>query len=113
MKLRKNHFFVDTSCDWEEAFPGIQRKIIGYDDQLMLVKVIFEKNIKAPTHSHPHSQSSYIESGRFEVTLGNEKRILSAGDGFIVPSNLTHSVISLEPGIIVDAFSPKRDDFLS
>jgi quercetin dioxygenase-like cupin family protein len=113
MDTLSKRFFYDSGSKWEEVWPGITRKIVGYDDRLMLVKVLFEKGAEAPAHDHPHSQSSYIESGIFEVTLGDEKMVLSAGDGFNVLPDLKHSVIAMEAGIIIDAFSPKREDFLS
>jgi len=113
MDIESKSFFYDSDSAWEEVWPGITRKVIAYDDRLMLVKVKFDKGTVAPVHHHPHSQSSYIESGRFEVILGNEKKILKAGDGMYVPPDVLHSVIALEEGIVVDAFSPHREDFLT
>ena len=113
MAIESKRFFYESGSSWEEVWPGITRKVIGYDDRLMLVKVKFDKGTVAPAHSYPHSQSSYIESGRFEVTLGDEKKILEAGDGMYVPPEVIHSVIALEEGIVVDAFSPHREDFLT
>ena len=45
MKTSKSsEIFLKTSTtDWEELEPKIKRKILGYDDQLMLVQVHFEK----------------------------------------------------------------------
>ncbi len=57
-------------------------------------------------------QSSYIAEGRFEVTIDGRMETLSAGDGFIVPSNLVHGVKALEKGRLVDTFTPHRSDFL-
>ena len=113
MTLESKRFFYESGSSWEEVWPGITRKVIGYDDRLMLVKVKFIKGAEAPEHNHPHSQSSYIESGTFEVVLGGEKKVLQAGDGFFVPPEVMHSVIALEAGIVVDAFSPHREDFLT
>ena len=112
MAIESKRFFRDQGSDWEEVWPGITRKIIGYDDRLMLVKVRFVREAEAPAHDHPHSQCSYIESGIFEVTIGNETKTLGPGDGFNVPSGVTHCVTAREAGVIVDAFSPHREDFL-
>jgi quercetin dioxygenase-like cupin family protein len=112
MALVSKRFSKDSSSNWEEVWPGITRKILGYDDRLMLVKVRFVQGTVAPAHDHPHSQCSYIESGIFEVKIGSEIKILGPGDGFNVPSGITHSVIAREAGIIIDAFSPHREDFL-
>ena len=113
MAIESKSIFKDSGSDWEEVWPGITRKILGYDRRLMLVKVRFVEGAEAPAHDHPHSQCSYIESGLFEVTIGSEKTMLVPGDGFNVPSGVTHSVIAHKAGIVIDAFSPHREDFLT
>jgi quercetin dioxygenase-like cupin family protein len=113
MIIKSKRFFYDSGSAWEKVWPGITRKVMGYDERLMLVKVKFTKGTEAPAHNHPHIQSSYIEFGRFEVTIGKERMLLNAGDGFFVPSDVMHSVVALEAGVIVDAFSPHREDFLT
>jgi quercetin dioxygenase-like cupin family protein len=50
--------------------------------------------------------------GRFELTLGNEKTTLETGDTYYVPSNTVHGVVALEDGILLDVFTPQRQDFL-
>ena len=112
MATESEMFFTDSGSDWEDVWPVIKRKIVGYDDRLILVKVRFIKGTQAPPHDHPHSQSSYIETGIFEVTIGGETKSLGPGDGFNVPSGVRHSVTALEAGVIIDAFSPHREDFL-
>ncbi len=92
--------------------PGILRKIIGYDSDLMLVKVNFKKGAVADVHNHPHQQVGYIVEGKFELEIDGKKEILEAGDAFVAPSKVMHGAVCLEAGTIIDTFSPKRDDFL-
>lgn len=113
MSLESKPFFYESGSLWEEVWPGISRTIVVYDDRLMMVKVHFIKGAEAPAHQHPHSQSSYIESGQFEVIVGNEKKILKAGDAFFVHPDVMHSVTAMKAGTVVDAFSPHREDFIS
>ena len=57
----------------------------------------------------------YVESfttGCFEVTIGEEKKVLRAGDGYYVAPNLPHGCVCLEAGVLIDTFSPMREDFL-
>ena len=63
-------------------------------------------------HHHPHVQSTYVESGRFRFTLGDEEREVSAGDCFVVPSGMEHGCVCIEPGKMIDSFTPRREDFL-
>ena len=110
--LQSNIFQIDTETAWQDLGDGIQRKVFGHDNRIMMVKVKFEQGAIGILHQHPHTQISYIESGSFEATISGEQKILLKGDGFFVPSNEIHGVICLEAGILVDVFSPHREDFL-
>lgn len=96
----------------EELGGGITRQILGYGPDLMIVRVWFEKGAVGEVHAHPHSQSTYVESGRFEVFIDGQKTVLGAGDGFYVAPHLDHGAVCLEPGVLIDTFSPAREDFL-
>jgi len=111
-KTSSDVFQISNELRWEDTEPGVKRQIMGYDGQLMMVKVMFEKGTVAKTHSHYHSQASCILSGKFEVTIGGEKTILSAGDGFYVAPDTIHGVVCLEAGTIIDTFSPMRASFI-
>lgn len=105
-------FFIDKNNDWEDLAEGVQRKIIGYDKNLMVVRVKFSTETTVPVHQHPHVQCSVIESGKFEVIIGNSAMILGGGDGFFVPSGIDHKVNCLLEGVIIDSFNPAREDFV-
>ena len=95
--------------------PGLQRQVLCYTKELMLVKVMFGEEMvgqRPPLHSHPHSQSSYVMSGKFEFHYGDKVQILCAGDSFCVGPDVPHEAYCLEPGVIIDGFSPVREDFL-
>lgn len=95
--------------------PGLQRQVLCYTKELMLVKVMFGEEMvgqRPPLHSHPHSQSSYVMSGKFEFHYGDKVQILCEGDSFCVGPDVPHEAYCLEPGVIIDGFSPIREDFL-
>ena len=99
----------------EHVKPGLTRQVMCYNDDIMLVKVIFGEEMvgqRPAPHSHPHSQSSYVLSGKFELHCGDTVQVLSAGDSFYAAPNIPHEAYCLEPGIIIDGFSPIREDFL-
>ncbi len=102
----------DNDLAWEDLGLGVKRKIMAYNDQLMLVKVSFEKGAIGSLHQHPHLQMSYVAEGSFEVTMGDSKKILIKGDVFFALSNVVHGVICLEEGLLIDFFNPSREDFL-
>jgi quercetin dioxygenase-like cupin family protein len=105
-------FIEDNDISWETVGEGLKRKIMAYDESLMLVRVAFEKGGIGTVHQHPHIQISHVESGVFEVEIAGEKRVLKAGDAFYIPSNVWHGVVCLESGVLIDVFNPMREDFI-
>jgi quercetin dioxygenase-like cupin family protein len=105
-------FIENRDIPWEEVDKGVKRKIMSYDDKLMVVKVAFDKGGIGSLHQHPHSQITHVESGIFEVNIGEEKKVLSSGDAFYIPPNVLHGAVCLEEGVLIDVFSPMREDFI-
>ena len=105
-------FIQNHEVQFETVAHGVKRKIMGYDERLMLVRVEFETGSIGSLHSHYHSQITSIESGSFEVEIGAEKKILKTGDAFYIPPNVVHGVVCLEQGVLIDMFSPMREDFV-
>ncbi|MFO7445610.1 MAG: cupin domain-containing protein [Ignavibacteriaceae bacterium] len=110
--MQDNLFIESDNLQWEFAAKGIRRKILGYDNNLMTVAVDFEKGSIAAVHSHPHRQTTYVAGGVFEVEINGEKKILKQGDCFFIPPDIKHGVVCLEEGILVDTFTPYREDFI-
>jgi quercetin dioxygenase-like cupin family protein len=107
-----SEFLITNDISWETVGEGVKRKIMGYDDNIMLVHVAFEKGGIGPMHQHHHSQVTYVASGTFDVTIGEETKTLRAGDSFFIPSNKMHGAICTEAGELIDVFSPIREDFM-
>ena len=105
-------FVANSEIPWEVVDKGMKRKIMAYDDKLMVVKVEFEKGGIGVLHQHYHSQITHVESGSFEVQINGEKKILVAGDAFYIPPNVLHGAVCLEAGVLIDVFSPMREDFI-
>lgn len=113
MKIRSDVFQIENELAWENPAPGIQRQIMAYDGQLMMVKVKFETGAIGTPHTHYHTQGTYVACGKFELTIGSEKRVLGAGDGYYVAPDVPHGCVCLEAGVLIDTFSPMRQDFLT
>lgn len=108
----KKELFFDGTSGWEELGSGISRQFVGYNSQVMMVIVKFEKEAVGALHQHFHSQITYVAEGIFEVTVNGETKILQKGDGFFAQPNIFHGVKCLEEGQLIDAFAPFREDFL-
>lgn len=112
-KTRSKTFVCENETKWETIGDGITRQILGYDGHIMMVKIKAEKSGPVGVeHAHYHPQVTYVSSGKFEFTIGNEKKVVTAGDGMYMEPDVRHSCICIEPGVIVDCFSPMREDFL-
>jgi len=106
------NFFMKRDVESEDLGGGVSRKILAYSDNLMAVEISFEKGAIGELHSHPHEQCTYILEGVFEFQVGNESRVVKAGDMTYKQPNIKHGVVCLEAGRLLDIFSPKREDFL-
>ncbi len=91
---------------------GTSRRILTWNDQLMAVEVAFETGAVGSEHTHPHTQCSYVLSGRFSYSVEGEAVELGVGDSIVVPSGLPHGTVCLEKGVLLDVFTPLREDFL-
>ncbi len=91
---------------------GVTRRILAYTDKLMIVEVNFERGSIGAVHSHPHTQNTYILSGRFRFTADGEAVEVSVGDSLAFESGVPHGTVCLEAGTVLDVFTPMREDFV-
>ncbi len=113
MKTRSESFLYEKDKEWEPAGEDVVRQVMGYDGQVMVVKVKFLKEGAVGTpHTHYQTQSTYVASGKFEFTINGETKIVSAGDGLYMEPDVLHGCVCLEPGVLIDCFSPMRADYL-
>ncbi len=93
---------------------GVKRRVLSYGSKLMLVQFEFPAGVSAAWHNHPHEQVGYIVSGELDFNLDGQAPVrLGPGDSYYVPPNAWHNVVTCAPTILIDAFSPVREDFLS
>lgn len=101
-----------SNIDWEDVGKGVRRKIMAYDTDMMMVMVEFNKGAIGTKHTHSNKQVSYVAKGSFEINIDDEKKIEKTGDVFFVLPNVEHGVTALEDGILIDVFTPYREDFV-
>lgn len=111
-KVHSESFLYGEDIKWEYAGDGIVRQMLGYNGQIMMVKLKFIQGAIGTPHTHYHTQVSYVISGKFEFTIGGIKKIVSKGDALYIEPNILHECKCIEDGILIDCFSPMRDDFL-
>lgn len=90
----------------------VKRRVLAHSAQLMLVEVVMETGGVGTVHSHPHSQNTYVLSGRFRFTMDGQELEVAAGDTLAFLPSVPHGTLCLEAGTLLDVFSPMREDFL-
>ena len=110
--IKSDNFIFEKEIEWEQVNEGMRRHILGYDDQIMLVKIEFKTGGEGTVHTHVHRQCSYVVSGVFEFDIDGVKKVVKTGDGLYMEPNVPHGVKCLEAGLLIDTFSPVRKDFL-
>ncbi len=103
-------FWKDTEA--EKAGEGVERRVLAFCDELMCVENTFEKGGIGAMHHHPHTQITYVASGRFRFTIGDEAKEVGPGDTLCKQNDIVHGCECLEAGVLVDFFTPMRKDFL-
>jgi quercetin dioxygenase-like cupin family protein len=92
---------------------GVTRRILAHAGSMMAVEVTFETGAIGPMHNHPHEQLTYVLEGEFEFTIGDEKKVVRAGDTLYKQSQIMHGAVCLKKGRLLDLFTPQRLDFLN
>ena len=95
-----------------EPEPGLQRQVLVHSAAMMLVRHQMRKGWHGSAHRHPHEQMVYIISGTIRVRVGDTWHRASAGDNFIVASNTEHEAEAIEDSVVLDVFTPAREDYL-
>ncbi|WP_406603204.1 cupin domain-containing protein [Neobacillus dielmonensis] len=112
-KVGNGLFVFGKETEAVNAGEGAERKLLGRGGSMMMTEVTFKLGAVGAIHSHPHEQISYIVQGSFEFDLNGKKQKVEKGDSIYIPSNTLHGVKALEENsVILDIFTPQREDFL-
>ena len=83
-----------------------------YGEHLMLSYLEMDEGAEVPLHDHPHEQAGMLLEGKLELTIGEETRTVAPGSMFIIPPNTPHRAVAVGgPAVILDVFSPVREDY--
>jgi quercetin dioxygenase-like cupin family protein len=94
------------------SFLGVDFVLLSHGPETMVTKMLYKMEDHPPTHKHPNEQSGYVVSGRYRITIGGDASEIGPGDSYTIPRDVDHSIEILEPGEVVDVFSPPRVDYL-
>ena len=110
--VKDQRWLFAKDIEGENVGEGVVRFVKSYTDEVMVVENHFKKGAVGALHSHPHTQITYVISGSFEFTIGDEKKIVKSGDTMLKKDGIVHGCVCLEEGVLLDIFSPMREDFV-
>jgi quercetin dioxygenase-like cupin family protein len=105
-------FVLHNETTLEDLGNGVSRRILAHGGKMMAVEVHFETGAVGPMHNHPHEQLTTVLSGEFEFTIGDETQVVRAGDTLYKQPHVMHGCVCLKAGVLLDTFTPIREDFL-
>jgi quercetin dioxygenase-like cupin family protein len=94
-----------------EMVPGLWRRTLSWGERLMIVQVTLEEGVVVPAHRHPHEQITYVIEGELSMDVEGRTYVLGAGDSLLFPANLEHGATAVKRTLVVDTFSPPREDY--
>ena len=99
-----------TEIQEKEFFPGLKGKLV-HGDKITWAFWDVEEGAEVPEHHHHHEQIMHVVKGEFEFILNGNKMICKNGDVVVIPSNIPHSGKALTKCILMDVFSPVREEY--
>ena len=104
--------------DWsrvksEKVADGIKRQMV-VGKNVMVCRFTFDPFVVTDVHTHPHEQVTMVMAGKVKFTVDGSPVIASPGDVLHFPPNNSHGATMLdEEVVLIDIFSPIREDFLN
>ena len=98
---------------WITMVPGIRRRTVAAGEQMMQMLVVLDAGSHLPEHQNPHEQITHLLRGRLRLTRANVPRELVAGQSLCIPGGTLHAADALEDTLVIDTFSPPREDLLA
>jgi quercetin dioxygenase-like cupin family protein len=105
-------FATPAESGYRDAFEGVRLKTLVFGDRTSLCEVRLGRGAIIPEHSHPHEQTGYMVSGRMVFDIGGERFVAEAGTSWCIPGGVEHGVEVVEDSVVIEVFSPVREDYL-
>ncbi len=95
-----------------KSFLGVDFVVLSHGPESMITKMLYKKEDNPPLHKHPNEQSGYVISGKYRIIFGDNNQEIGPGDSYSIPRDTEHRIEIIEPGEVLDFFSPPRKDYL-
>jgi quercetin dioxygenase-like cupin family protein len=104
--------FVHTkSIRKDELRKGVLVQELGQGTSMNVLHWNMADGSEVPLHEHVQEQFGYVIKGGFDILIGEERSVLSAGDAYFIPPNVKHSFRAIGETEAIDVFNPIKTDF--
>jgi quercetin dioxygenase-like cupin family protein len=103
---------VTTDKGQRRNFLGVDFLVMSHGPDTMITKMLYKKEDDVPFHKHPNEQTGYVISGKYRILFGDYNQVIGPGTAYSIPKNTEHRIEVIEPGEVLDFFSPPRADYL-
>ncbi|MEM0453062.1 MAG: cupin domain-containing protein [Sulfolobales archaeon] len=108
-------FTIKETAPYQETETKDRRRwILMVGEKLMLIMVELDPGASVPWHSHPQEQVSFVLKGRAEVRTSEGLYVFQEGTSYNFKPNEPHETHNPGPDklVVIEAFSPPREDLL-
>ena len=105
-------FYKKNDEEYQMPMEGVQLKTLVYGEKTSLCEFRLKKGKAIPSHKHPHEQIGYLVSGQMKLIIGDETFDVEPGDSWCIPGDVEHTGECLKDSVVVEVFSPVREDYL-
>lgn len=105
----KSPFFTIEELPADFLRPGTERRSIQLGEALFMF-ISFDRPTVSPPHDHPWDSIIYVDRGRFDVTVGDQQKKLSPGQGTVVPAGVQHTLTTDQGSRLIELWHPVKKD---
>ena len=98
--------------NYKTPLEGVHFKTLVHGGNTSMHEFHLDKGYKIPNHKHPHEQTGYLVSGKLKFNVEGEIFDAGPGDSWNLAGNVEHGVDVLEDSVVIEVFSPVREDYL-
>lgn len=91
---------------------GIAMQTLVHGEKTLMARFRLDRGSSLPLHSHPHEQTGIMLSGRVRFTIAGDVSDMGPGDSWCIPGGTEHGVEALDDSVLVEVFSPVREEYL-
>jgi quercetin dioxygenase-like cupin family protein len=105
-------FRKKDSGESRQLVEGVELTTLVHGDNTLMGQFKIAKGAAIPSHSHPHEQTGFMVSGKLRFNVAGEIAVAEPGDSWCIPGDVEHSAEALEDSVVIEIFSPVREDYL-